>query len=335
MTIFKRKNLLVFLGGMALALLFALSILVYFMTTGKGEERINLVLLGESGPGYAGATLTDSVIFVSVSRKETILVSVPRDLWYQPWQTKINSLFYYGEQKGDGLGWIKEIMGEILGQKIDRAILVDFSVFKDLVDLVGGVDVFVERTFDDHRYPLAGKEEDQCDGDPEFKCRYEDLHFEKGQTHFDGEQALKFVRSRYAEGEEGTDTARSARQQKVLAALKEKILSPQIVFSPQKIVGLKEIFQKRIKGDLKQEDWINLAMILANPTAREFQSFVIDNWEKAEGLIYHPQKHPSGQWVLVPRDSSWGQIHWFIDCLLSQKNKSLCYSEKTPENQAR
>lgn len=311
---------------LAVILTFLLSILVYFFLIYKAPERINLLILGESGPGHAGETLTDTLIFVSIRPEgQTVLVSVPRDLWYLPWQTKINTLYYYGQQRGNGFGWTKQILGEILGQKVDRALLVDFKVFKDLVDLVDGVDVEVERTFDDDKYPLGGKENDLCEGDPEYQCRYERIHFEAGFQHFNGEQALKFVRSRYAEGEEGTDSARSARQQKVILALEKKISSPSIFLSPTKIVGLREIIQERIKSDLTRGDLLALGKMMLSSQARQLQSFVINSWQEESGLIYHPKRHASGQWVLLPKDSSWEELHRFIDCLLVQENKSACF----------
>jgi len=287
-----------------------------------------LVLLGKSGPGHAGAELMDTVIFSSVSEKGSVAVSIPRDLWYQPWQTKVNSLYYYGKEKGDGLGKTKEILGEILGEKIDHALVVDFQVFKDLVDLVGGVNVEVERTFDDFFYPLPGKEDDLCGGDLKFACRYEHIRFEAGIQHLDGEQALKFVRSRYAEGEEGTDSARSYRQQKVILALKKKITSPNVLLSLPKIFALKEIFEKRFEGDFTRKDLLDLAKIFIKPQARQLENFVLDGWEDNQGLLVHPKKHPSGQWVLLPKDPSWNQVHDFIDCLISQANKSGCSPEK-------
>ena len=327
---FKKDLLFVVGGAFLVGIVFAASILFYFLSLSKSEGRVNLILLGESGPGHTGSSLTDSIIFASVSKEGTILLSVPRDLWYGPWQTKINSLYYYGQQRGDGLLWTKKILGEVLGQEIKHAILVDFTVFQDLVDLVGGVDIIVERSFDDFRYPIAGLEEDLCGGDPQFACRYEHVSFKAGPTRLNGEQALKFVRSRYAEGEEGTDTARSARQQKIIAGLKEKLISPALVLSPAKMKGLKEIFEKRIKSDLNQEDFLILGKIFLTPSSRDFQSFVINNWEKEEGLIYHPKKHPSGQWVLLPKDDSWGQIRQFTACLLAAVDKSSCSPQRKP-----
>lgn len=280
--------------------------------------------MGESGPGHAGATLSDMILFSSISKSGTVLVSVPRDLWYTPWQTKINSLYYYGEQKGEGLPATKKIMEEILGEKIDYAAMVDFRVFEDVVDLVDGIEVFVERSFDDFYYPIPGKENDPCDGDPEFRCRYEHLHFDAGREHMDGARALKFVRSRYAEGEEGTDVARSYRQQKVLKSLKEKAASPKVFLSPEKIRGFWEIFEKRVKSDITKDDLSAFAKILIYKKARQMKSFVLDGWQEGKGLFYHPQKHPSGQWVLLPKDPTWSKTHQFIDCLLEKVDKSLC-----------
>lgn len=321
------------LGGFSLAALLSVTtILVYFNFRNKAPERINLVLLGVGGAGHEGPDLTDTMIFVSLSPKGTTMVSIPRDLWYQPWQTKVNTLYYYGNKREEGgLIWTKNILSEILGQKLDYVVVVDFQVFRDLVDLVGGVDVLVEKTFDDYRYPIEGRENDLCDGDKTFSCRYERLHFEAGLKRMNGEEALKFARSRNAEGDEGTDTARSVRQQKIISALKEKLSSPQFYLSRQKIAALKEIFEKRVKGNVTQEGLKQMVWILTNPRSRQFESFVLDGWQEGEnGIIYHPPKHASGQWVLLPRDDSWRGVHKFIGCLVSQESKSLCYPEQTP-----
>lgn len=301
-----------------------LSILAYLIFSYNPQKKdLNLLILGESGPGHAGSLLTDTMIFSSISSKGTVLISVPRDLWYTPWQVKINALYYYGQQQGDGLGKTKEILGEILGQKIEYGMIVDFDVFKDLVNLVGGIDVKIDRSFDDFKYPIAGKENDLCDGDPEYKCRYEHLRFEAGLQHLNGDRALMFVRSRNAEGDEGTDTARSFRQQKVIAALKKKLTSPRVFLSPWKIKGLIDIFNRRVKTDIPRNELLVLVRLLLHSQARQFQSFVLDGWQ-AEGPLYHPQKHSSGQWVLLPRDPSLEKLHQFIGCLIGQEDKSVC-----------
>lgn len=309
---------------MVLIFLFILSTLSAFFYFYKGKGKINLLILGESGPGHQGATLTDTIIFSSISGKGTIFLSIPRDIWYQPWQTKINSVYFYGKEKGDGLGETKKVLGEILGPQIDYAIIVDFNSFIKAIDLIGGIEIEVERTFDDYFYPIPGKETDLCGGDPEYRCRYEHLHFEAGWQNMDGETTLKFVRSRNAEGEEGTDFARARRQQKVISAFKDKILSPQILLSPEKILGFWRIFTQGIKTDIKTKDLISFLKIFLTPQVRKMENFVLDSWQTGEGLLYHPKTHPSGQWVLLPVGNSWDKVRQFNDCLVNREDKSSC-----------
>ena len=90
----------------------------------------------------------------------------------------------------------------------------DFSSFKEIIDALGGVKIDVANSFTDDLYPIEGREEDLCDGDKEFKCRYETIHFEKGINYMDGTTALKYVRSRNGDNNENTDIAREARRQK-------------------------------------------------------------------------------------------------------------------------
>lgn len=322
-----KRNVLIALGVFVFLLVAVFSILAYlFFSYNPQRDRINLAFLGESGPGHAGSNLTDTMIFTSIYSKGTILVSVPRDFWYEPGKTKINAVYDYGQQDGgQGFAKTKEALGEIVGQKMDNAVLIDFQVFKDLVDLVGGVEINVDRTFDDFKYPIAGKEDDLCNGDKEYQCRYEHLHFDAGLQHMNGELALKYVRSRNAEGDEGTDTARSYRQEKVILALKKKLSSPNFFLYPSKLKQLNVILNNRVKSDMSRDDLIILARILVSSKARQLKTFVLDGWQEDNGLLYHPRRHSSGQWVLLPRDPSLDQIHKFIECLISQEDKSSCF----------
>jgi len=308
---------LVFLG-------FCLFILGYLARESKGEERLNLLILGEGGLGHTGADLSDTILFLSLGNKGSVSVSLPRDLWFEPWQTKVNSFYYFNKQQGKGNEDLKTVFGEILGKDPDRVIIVDFEVFRQVIDLIGGIDVSIDRTFDDFLYPIAGREDDLCDGDPEFRCRYEYLHFEAGWEHMDGERALKFVRSRNAQGDEGTDQARSHRQQKVIKSLKEKISSPSVFLSPRIIKGFWQIFNEKLRTDVSHDDLFLIAKIFFTEKGRNIESFVLDGWQEEKGLLYHPEKHSSGQWVLLPKDPTWQGVHQFIDCLFKEENKQLC-----------
>src|SRR3989338_2662109 len=178
----------------------------------KTDNRTNILLLGISGGSHEGAALTDSIIFISLdfANRDNVMISVPRDIWLPSLKTKINSTYYYGEskRKGGGITLTKSAVSEIFGIPVHYATALDFDNFREVIETLGGIDIEVESAFEDEKFPIQGRENDFCAGDPEFKCRYETVTFEKGRQHMDGEKALKFVRSRNAENGEGNDFSR-------------------------------------------------------------------------------------------------------------------------------
>src|SRR4030042_739908 len=220
-----------------------------FTPRGVVEEidgRTNILILGKGGEGHEAPDLTDTMLFLSLNYKDkkTTIISLPRDIWLPELRTKLNSVYYWGNKKEDRGGIIlaKASVEEILGQPVHYAVVLDFSGFKEIIDILGGVEVDVETSFTDAKYPISGRENDLCNNDPEYKCRYETLRFTLGRQLMDGETALKFARSRNAEGDEGTDFARQKRQQKIIKAIEEKILDNGTLFSPGKLLRLKDEF---------------------------------------------------------------------------------------------
>ena len=241
-----------------------------------------MLLLGIAGGKHDGATLTDTIVVASYNLKtdRVYLISIPRDLWLPSLQSKANAVYQIGLTQGDGLPLVKTIFGNVTGLPIHYGLRVDFSGFVRAVDTLGGIEVMVERSFDDYNYPIAGKEEDLCgyteeerefseeeaknlniesgkrklfissegqiatdsaeegQGAKYFTCRFEHIGFEKGLTAMNGEEALKYVRSRHGTNEEASDFARSKRQQKALDAVRTKVLSLDTLTNPQKISGL-------------------------------------------------------------------------------------------------
>lgn len=295
----------------------------------QDNDRTNILLLGVGDASHDGPNLTDTIILVSVNTKtnDVALISIPRDIWIDSLKDKINSAYAFGEekQKGGGLTLSRATVSEILGIPVHYSIRVNFTGFKEAVDLIGGVTVNVDNTLDDYLYPIEGKENDLCDGDPEFKCRHEHLHIDKGPTQMDGTLALKYVRSRYAEGDEGSDFARSKRQQKVLIALKNKVISPQIILDPNKIRDLIKIFGDNIDTDIKNEEIDDLAKIAIrtnkNLDTNKIRSFPLDMGDEKtsrEGLLMNPPTWQYGAWVLIPKEGNndWkniqSKVHEFL-----------------------
>ncbi|MBI2421074.1 MAG: LCP family protein [Candidatus Levybacteria bacterium] len=306
-------------------------------------QRINILLLGIGGGAHEGPNLSDTIIFSSFNLKDprVTLVTLPRDMWSSEIQRKINTAYALGEskRKGGGLILAKSVVSKITGQDIDYGVVIDFSGFVKAVDLMGGLDIDVERTFDDYEYPIAGRENDPCGNKEEelaqlatassqldvFPCRYEYLHFDKGTVHMDGETALKFVRSRHAKGEEGTDFARSKRQEKVIKAFMDKSFSLEIIVNPAKVIGLYDTIKDSVDTDIKQNEFDDFIKLAQRFQSAELQSVVIDDGDQDKergGLLTHPAitSEYNYEWTLIPRsgNGNFSEIQEYIRCRLAQ-----------------
>ncbi|MBI2028983.1 LCP family protein [Candidatus Gottesmanbacteria bacterium] len=284
--------------------------------------RTNFILLGVPGKKHEGIDLTDTIIFVSVdvSTKDMLLISVPRDIWIPSMKDKINTAYHYGEEAKEGGGFTltKSVVEEVLGQPIHYALLVDFDGFVDLVDILGGLDVNVENSFVDEKFPIPGLENELCSGDPEYKCRYETIQFSQGLQHMDGITALKYVRSRNATGEEGTDFARSRRQKQVLLAFQQKLLSLDNL-SPGKAKEIIDVVRKTIKTDLSlgEAAYLTRFGLGFNGAVR---SIPLD-WGNPDlnqvGFLVNPPVEKYQKWVLEPRSGNFAEIQSYINCFIS------------------
>jgi LCP family protein required for cell wall assembly len=207
---------------------------------GQSSGQINILLLGIGGAGHDGPFLTDTMIVAQIrpNGEGVTLTSIPRDYLAQLpdslGQQKINSAFTYGLGKnGDwnrGGQWAIAQAEKLSGLKIPYFAVIDFSGFEKAIDQVGGVDVHVDRTFTDYSYPDNGT------------GYLPPLTFTEGDQHMNGTKALQFARSRHAAGIEGSDFSRSQRQQKIIQAFKQKILSANLIKDASALNGLMGIF---------------------------------------------------------------------------------------------
>jgi LCP family protein required for cell wall assembly len=280
------------------------------------NDRTNLLLLGIGGDGHEGALLTDSMLILSYNHqtKKATLISLPRDLWVDSLKTKINATYYYGEQQqsGGGLLLTKSATKEVTGLPIHYAFVINFEGFKQAIDLVGGIDINIHRSFDDYLYPIPGME----NAYPE-ELRYQHLHFDAGLEHMDGDRALKFVRSRHAEGEEGTDFARNQRQQQVLLALKERLVSTQTLLNPKKITELFDLYRQYIDTDILDTEYAAFAKVALTLDREELTTISLSTGDEETaqlGILEYPTNRTpyQGQYVLIARDGNWNALKQFI-----------------------
>ncbi|HDQ88540.1 MAG TPA: LytR family transcriptional regulator, partial [candidate division WWE3 bacterium] len=220
----------------------------------------------------------------------------------------------------------------------------------------GGVTIDVATAFDDYEYPIEGMEAALCghtseeadalmgivpedeedlekDTDSEevgetpkmslpeiFPCRYEHIQFLRGPQDMDGETALKYVRSRHGTNQEGTDFARSARQQKVIMAIKSKAMSLNTLLNPKKIQELYSLYKDTVITNIDFATLQEFYLLSQNVDFSEVRSVVLDDRSVANqgGLLYSPVDTSlySGKYVLLPRAGNYSQIHAYVQRLL-------------------
>ncbi|MDR2661274.1 MAG: LCP family protein [Lactobacillaceae bacterium] len=177
-------------------------------------KPISILLMGtdtgELGRDYTGRTDSLVVVTINPAKKQTMMVSIPRDSMIsvlgnpEVFPQKINAAYEYstGPEGFDGKGHPEstiKLIQKWLNIPIDYYALVNMSALEKVVDQIGGVDIVPPFTFD-----------------------YEGVHFEGGKTqHVNGYEALKFVRMRYDDPE--YDYGRTKRQRILLEAIAKNV----------------------------------------------------------------------------------------------------------------
>lgn len=148
-----------------------------------------------------------------------------------------------------------------------------------------------------------------------FPCRFAKLSFKQGLSHMDGATALKFVRSRHGSNGEGSDFARSKRQQLVLQAFKQRVLSLDTLTDPQKIIGIAKNFNEHISTNISRDLYPEFLNLLRQ--VKEIRSIVINQAGNKQLLITPPTTDYGGAWVLIPPNNDFTEIKSYVNELLS------------------
>ena len=290
-----------------------------------------MLIMGYGGGKHEGTYLTDTMMVghIDTVKKTVTLISLPRDMWIlvptknkdETFHAKINSIYQMGllprnypaiESKYQSVQGAAELLKTILkrvtGLTIDNYAALDFTGFTKAVDLLGGMTVSVDKSFDDYKYPIDGKENDPCGKvgeeldkaekeateSPEliFPCRYEQLHFDSGKQLMDGKTALKYVRSRQST-QDGGDFSRARRQQLFLEAVRQKVLNLGIV---TKVVPLMDELEDNIRTDVTPEQMKQFLSEADNASQYKMSHFVLSTKN------YLTESHSSDrQYILIPK----------------------------------
>jgi len=304
----------------------------------------SILLLGYGGGTHEGGLLTDSIMVAKIDPRdeEISLISIPRDLWVpMPINgeelvfKKINEAYAIGSDdkkypnkkieftgNAGGCEMAKKVIENVVGFKIDYFASIDFDGFVKIIDILGGIDVKIARTFDDPFYPIEENINDTCGKNEEemkaleatmsgekleqqYLCRYENLRFEKGVQHLDGITALKFARSRHAIND-GGDFNRSNRQKLVLTSVRDKVIN--IGFIP-KIIPTIQTLTRHIKTDVNISKMTELVSKIP-----EISEYKIISINLTDQNVLKNSVSSTKQFILSPRlgENNWEEVKLFI-----------------------
>ena len=216
-------------------------------------EKEQLELGANAVPGQRA----DTLILAHVDPKADFITMVqfPRDLYVpvRGREDKINSALE------TGAGTVVRTIRELTGLEINQYVQVNIAGFRDLVDAIGGVELCITE-------PIPF---DQQTG-------IEITQRELGMVEFDGDRAIRFVRSRhFASG----DFERIRNQQRFLAAAIDKVTSVSTLLNPSRITKLARVAGDNLETD--QHTTINglrkLAQDLRSFDPEHYEAYIVPN----------------------------------------------------------
>jgi LCP family protein required for cell wall assembly len=216
-------------------------------------RRVTVLLLGiDQREGETGPFPTDTIILLSLDPvgKTGAILSIPRDLWVEypglQQKGKINGVNIQGDAidyPGGGPVYAVKAVEKELGVRIPYYVLINFEVFYTFIDAIGPIEVCPTEVIHDDEYP---------DG----SYGYMTVHFDPGCQDLDSERLLQYARVRHND----SDIGRSNRQQEVILAVRQKVLTTGGVAAliPQ-APDLWNAVKDNIRTNLTFEDMVGLA----------------------------------------------------------------------------
>ncbi len=267
-----------------------------------GQNRINFLLLGRGGENHESGELTDTIMVASFSplQNKLKLISIPRDLYIKMpernYFTRINAIKNKKDLEGkSGITYLEETIKQISGIDIHYYASFDFSDFKDLIDELGGIDLFFEEPVSDTSFPANEI------GDHEY------FYIPAGENHINGSTALKIVRSRHSYW---GDFDRIDRQQKVISAIWEKVSAP----ATGRIDGFLKYFnmwnyaRKNIETDIGTMETLKLLDTFKASQDLAISTFTISSKPNGELKNARIKTNNGIAMVLLPKDATFETI---------------------------
>ena len=225
-------------------------------TDPKFEGYTNILILGVDNSERQEA---DTILVLSFSNDtgKSRIIGIPRDTW-------IASRSHSGKL-GEFYGWggantlVREV-SKLLGISIHQYIIINMLTFVDLIDVLGGLDIYVEENMD-YDDEVAGLS----------------IHIPQGYQHLSGEEVQKYLRYR---GEKLGDVGRVKRQQKFIKALYAKVLQLDTI---PKLPAIADIFRNRMETSAEIFDSAHLANVLRRMSSDPPTTLMLPGSENVDG----------------------------------------------------
>lgn len=242
-----------------------------------GQQTLNMLIVGRDYD-YSdkdqilhtqGRSDMLMVARLDFARHDVSLLSIPRDTRTRiagHGTTKINAAYKYG-----GPALTAQTVQNTFGIPSEKFVSLDFQGFEKAIDLLGGVDLTVDKKmdYDDNWGHLH-------------------IHLTPGPQHLNGQQAMGFVRFRHSD----SDLVRVQRQQALLAALKVKLRQPQTL---AKLPQLLDLLDEHLDSDLSTDQKLALAgfvhdtpreqIAMQTLPSRPAGASVVTDWAQATPMI--------------------------------------------------
>ncbi len=231
----------------------------------QNSSRINVLLIGKED------TRTDTIMIVSYDKdnKEADILSIPRDTYYErdgftnPQQKKINAVY-----QTEGIAGLTIAVENVIGIPIHNYVSVDYNAVVSIVDLLGGVEVYV---------PMDMYYYDPYDTPPL------EININEGTQILMGEDALKLLRFR--QNSDGTgypsgDIGRIETQQMFINEAIKKAMG-------FKLPAVIEEAFNHIETDFKLSELLSLATSVVGFTTDDLELSIPEHYTKdIDGLSY-------------------------------------------------
>ena len=210
----------------------------------------NVLVLGlddGAGPTHTEGQKADTVLVLSIENDTGRMrfITIPGDTWVKvvdhAHSLRLSSVYTQG-----GAPLMVRQVNALLGISIHQYVVVDLKAFVELIDALGGVDLYVENDMDYE--------------DPESGYR---IHLQKGYQHLDGSQSEQYLRYR---GTELGDFGRTQRQQKFVKALYQQAMRLETI---PKLPSIARIFRQDVDTSAEFFDSAHLANVLRHLSSED------------------------------------------------------------------